>query len=468
VLGVGSGRLAEEIVRQSRCDVIAIDPDAAKVNKLRAAMCDKGLYGSRIAIHTADPKTFRFPPYLASLIVSEDPSVLGDCDAAFVKRLAQSLRPYGGTLAITTPGKSISQTRPGPLPETADWSHRNANAANTGASQDHFLAAPLTRLWFDGSFRWERKPGHVVVRVAGGRLLMKTHRELRAFDVYTGRCLWTVPASSGEMVAVDDAIHLVNGRSLKVLDVAGGEQTAQIDLPKELTRPLANLRIADDRIVGNSGNTLVAMDRSGKLLWKSDREKPIGSIAMGNGSVFCGDAVQRRRGQPEPTDVATTAHDLRSGKQLWRVDGSEARYSEPLDLLVTSRGAFRAKDGEEVWRGPGFGRITHDRLIRGNADEMFVHDLKTGKQLGGMRHWNRRGCTSLRASANLLTSRFRGNAAYVDLESGEITSIWNVRAACSNNLFPANGVLNVPGMTGGCTCNYIPTSQAFVPSSAFE
>jgi hypothetical protein len=67
-----------------------------------------------------------------------------------------------------------------------------------------------------------------------------------------------------------------------------------------------------------------------------------------------------------------------------------------------------------------------------------------------------------------MTTRFMGNASYIDLGSGDITSIWNVRAACSNNLFPANGVLSVPNLSGGCTCNYQPMSQAFVPAAALE
>jgi len=74
----------------------------------------------------------------------------------------------------------------------------------------------------------------------------------------------------------------------------------------------------------------------------------------------------------------------------------------------------------------------------------------------------------LRASSNLLTARYLGNAAYIDLPSGRITSIWNVRTACSNSLFPADGVLCNPDLSGGCTCNYMPVSQGFASSSAFE
>ena len=82
--------------------------------------------------------------------------------------------------------------------------------------------------------------------------------------------------------------------------------------------------------------------------------------------------------------------------------------------------------------------------------------------------WVRRGCTGLRASANLITTRFRANSSYIDLATRSITPIWNIRPGCNNNLYPANGVLNIPNITGGCECNYTPNSQAYVPTSVIE
>ena len=38
----------------------------------------------------------------------------------------------------------------------------------------------------------------------------------------------------------------------------------------------------------------------------------------------------------------------------------------------------------------------------------------------------------------------------------------------NNNLFPANGVLSVPNLTGGCTCNYTPTSLSFAPQAVLD
>ena len=502
VLGIGTGRLAEELVRQSRCDVIAVDPDADKVARLREQFHQAGLYGTRIAVYVGDPVSYPFPPYLASLIVSEDPALLGDAvDQTFVKRLFRRLRPYGGTAclpmsaqkreafaaaasACELAGAAVRQTdrlvwltRQGALPDSANWSHHGANAANTGASQDRFLKAPLGRLWFDGSFRWNRVPGTTAVRVVGGRVLVKAATKLYAIDVYTGRHLWQAavppsPGADGGMVAMEDAIYLSSGKSCLVLDPATGRETGQLDLPDGVEGRWSSIRAAGDYLVGASGNHLVCMNRhSGEMLWKHRCERTVGSIALGGGKVFSVDFVNRRRGAPEPDTSGMTAQafDARTGKPLWQIPANtEVRYSEPLDLVVTSSGVYRAKDGSRVWNAGHAWPITEDLLLSGNSERFTTYDLLAGTKSEQELTWFKRGCTLLRASSNLLTTRFQGNAAYVDLSTGQITSIWNVRAACSNNLFPANGVLNLPNLSGGCTCNYMPISQAFVPTWVLE
>ena len=500
-LGIGTGRLAEELIRQSQCDVIAVDPDADKVGKLRQQFERAGLYGSRIAIYVGDPASYPFPPYLASLIVSEDPAALNAAsDPAFVKTLFHCLRPYGGTACLAIPdagrnafveqataaelpGGAVRQTEPfvlvsrqGALPEAANWSHDGANAANTGASQDRFLKPPLARLWFDGSFRWFRTPGTTTVRITHGRVFIKSQR-LQAVDVYTGRHLWEAALPpfhnpGGEIVAVDDAVYLTAGQSCLVLDPATGTRTGRIDLPAEVAGRWSHVRVAGDLLVGAAGKHLLCIDRrSGRVLWRKQRERNIGCIALGGGKVFCADVVTKRRGEPQPdlSGVTAGAFDASSGELLWEITGaSELRYNEPLDLLVTSGGVYRAKDGTRIWNPGAPWPVTGDKLLSGNSDRFLTYDLLTGTKTSEDLRWNRRGCTSLRAGATLLTTRFQGNAAYVDLASGQITSIWNVRAACSNNLFPANGVLNLPNLSGGCTCNYMPISQALVPLSEIE
>ncbi len=497
VLGIGSGRLIEELVHQSRCDVIAVDEDARKIANLRQKFCRAGLNGSRVTLLVGDPTSYPYPPYFASLMVTENRAALGDdFDRRFADALVHCLRPYGGTACLTLPaaergklvaavsgaelagvtaleaGDSVIVTRKGPLPESSDWSHNGANAANTGASRDRFVKAPLSRLWFDGSFRWIKAPGATIVRVAGGRVFIGAGN-LQAIDVYTGRHLWQVatpPARPSEdgMVVVEDAIYLASGKSCAVLNPANGEKIGEINLPSDIGAPWSIIRVTGDRLVGACGNTVVCINRgSGSLVWKRDRESKIGCLALGADKVFCADFVAKRPGE-KPPEVGVEALDLRTGKVLWQAKGGgEIRYSEPCDLLCSSSGVFRGEDGTRV-SDTAVSLVVDDKLICGAPDQVVVLDARTGAKIGEQLKWNRRGCTILRGSSNLLTTRYLGNASYIDLATRQITSIWNVRAACSNNLFVANGVLNAPGLTLGCTCNYLPISQALVPSTVVD
>jgi hypothetical protein len=206
--------------------------------------------------------------------------------------------------------------------------------------------------------------------------------------------------------------------------------------------------------------------RNGELVWKEKLEKRIGCLALGGGKVFCADYVKPERNQ-KPPDVSIAALDAKTGKVLWQATGgSVIRYSEGFDLLCSSNGVFQGSDGSKV-RNTGVYMIAGDKLIAGSKNQVAILDPQTFTKVGEKK-WNLRGCTRLRGGANLLTTRFMGNAAYMDIETGNITSIWNVRAACANNLFPANGILNVPNLSGGCTCNYMPVSQAFVPQSVIS
>ena len=498
VLGVGTGRLAEELVRQSRLQVIAVDADARKVDRLRRKFQQAGQYGTRVTVLVGDTASYPLPPYLASLVVSEDPGALGnDFARRFADALIYCLRPYGGTACFVLPddkqreflkavsgsemagakvreaGDFVLVTHEGALPDSADWSHGGADAANTGASRDRSVKPPLARLWFDGSFRWFRTPNSSVVRVTGGRLFIHADK-LYAIDVYTGRLLWqtdtfTARPSDDRMVAVEDAVYLASGTTCARFDPATGRRTGKIDLPSPVAASWTHIRVAGDSLVGAAGPCVVCLNRrDGGLIWRHDRQRKVGCLALGGGKVFCADVAVKPQGKKPIPDVPIEALDASTGKVLWQTTGgSEVRYYEPLDMLCTSRGIFAGSDGARV-RDTAVSLIAGDRLISGGAEQVAVIDPKTGARIGKELKWRRRGCTSLRASANLLTTRFMGNAACIDLATGQITSFWNVRAACSNNLFAADGVFNMPNLTGGCTCNYLPVSQAFVPRAVIE
>ncbi|MFB3891359.1 MAG: PQQ-binding-like beta-propeller repeat protein [Phycisphaerae bacterium] len=215
LLGIGNGRLAEELVSQSRMHVVALDADAAKVDALRRKMNAQGFYGQRLAAMAGDPLAFKLPPYFANLIVSEDAAL-----SAQAPKLYNSLRPYGGAMCLATDTaghdaltKAVAElrlenaqlrrdgnlsvlVRAGPLAGAGSWTHQSCDAGNTLVSSDKLVRLPLGVLWFGGPSNKGVLPRHghgPSPQVLGGRLFIEGPDSMRAVDVYTGRLLWEVP-----------------------------------------------------------------------------------------------------------------------------------------------------------------------------------------------------------------------------------------------------------------------------------
>ncbi len=289
MLGLGTGGLAEELVRASKLHVIAISPDAERVSMFRRRMQDAGLYGIRVAAHVGDPVEYPLPPYLARLVVSEDLRAAGiDRDDHFVKSVFRALRPYGGMAClpidvkrlggmvkpnqlerglparIERPGRPRSAivksagkgwsllVREGALPGAADWTHNYGDAGNSVVSKDRRVKLPLGLLWFGGPPNDEVLPRHghgPSPQVAAGRLFIEGRNMLRALDIYTGRLLWQKDLpdlgkfydntnhqpGAGEIgsnyVSLEDAVYVVYGRVILELDPADGETRREFKLP---------------------------------------------------------------------------------------------------------------------------------------------------------------------------------------------------------------------------------------------
>ena len=276
-LGIGRSRLIQELLNRSDLRIIAIDPDPKKVDAFRRSMDALGLYGRRVAARVGDPFDFPFPPYLASLIVSEDLAAAGfDPNASRAPRIFAPLRPYGGAAFLRATGDRAAAVlkwakganlenarlsrsagfvvieRPGALPGSADWTHQNADAANTLVSAESRIKAPLGLLWFGGPANDKVLPRHghgPSPQVIDGRLLIQGPNMLRAVDVYTGRVLWerefrdlgkfydntSHQAGAGEIggnyVSMQDGIYVVRPRSCLRLDPATGKTTKEFILP---------------------------------------------------------------------------------------------------------------------------------------------------------------------------------------------------------------------------------------------
>jgi hypothetical protein len=220
VLGLRDGRLVEELVHQSELSIIGVDADADKVSALRRRLDDAGWYGTRVSLLVANPMLAGFPPYLASLVVSErERGPISEENRGFTEALYRSLRPYGGTACFSVPkgeredlaGKLRGRKLPGAGVKTAGdlvlLSRQGPLAGSTDytggwSSLDTRVRAPLGVLWFgDSVARFKRAPPPMFV---GG--IMISHDKIwrnwitgkrppyaltepAYMDVYTGRLM---------------------------------------------------------------------------------------------------------------------------------------------------------------------------------------------------------------------------------------------------------------------------------------
>ena len=561
VLGIGNGRLIEELIRQSRLHVVAIDEDAKKVREFRDRMAAAGLYGERCAAILDDPLAANLPAYVANLIVSETIDPAEDGLAA----LYRSLRPYGGIACLALPdaghraaeavvaagklaraklgreGGLTTLVREGALPGADDWTHQYANAAQTVVSGDQRVKAPFGVLWFGGPSHEGILPRHghgPSPQVAGGRLFIEGADKLRAVDVYTGRLLWEREMKgfgeyyditdhfpgAGEIgsnyVSLPDRIYAVYGPRILELDTRNGKTLREFQLPPAVpgepspfwghaavsgdfliatSTPVAadgkketatgdtkaGAGIPTTRFASGSRRLVVFDRRSGEKLWERAAEFNFrhNNIAVSGDRVFCVDRLTperlaglARRGIPMRGQPALYALDLKTGEVLWEtrenVFGTFLNYSAEHDVLLQGGSAYRDRaadetksglmalrgsDGSVLWHDPeleynGPCLLWRDRVLT-NGHNGFGLELLTGRKTGW--EFSRMyGCNTAIGSRHLMTFR-SGAAGFCDLANDSGTgNLGGFKSSCTNNLIPADGVLNAPDYTRTCTCAY--------------
>ena len=497
VLGVGSGRLAEELVRQTKLRVIAVDEDAKKIDSLRSRWDAAGLYGSRLSAFAGDPLDSGLPPYLANLIVSEDIRSAGLASGAkFAEKVFFSLRPYGGVACLPARAKDHAAfveavkraglagadvrrldgftllSRCGALPGSDAWSHEYANAAETQASRDDLVKAPLGVLWFGGPSSRQaiahKKSANPIPRVAGGRMYVEGDNMLHAFDAYSGRMLWRADfpgrgqSAKTHLVVTRDVVYLVDRQKLLALDARTGKPLPGFRFA-EVGRWGA-LKVWKDYLIAPVDDHLTVADRhNGKVHWRRE-SGAVSAVVVGKGTVFCADS-------------SLSALAIADGEEIWSkpLRAGQLAYGEAADVLIVNESAaLRGKDGKPLWgtlssrsRGGRYRSVLLKDMILTNSQrrKLFAPiDVRTGETVMQEDPWTGKlhalnfsrshGCGGVLGSEHLLMFR-SSTAALLDLDSRSGTSNFGgFRSGCVPNLVAADGLLNAPTNLKGCTCNF--------------
>ncbi len=314
-LGIGSGRLIEELIKQTNLHIVVVDSNAEKRDKFCLQMDRLGFYGTRVSVVEGNPTSASLPPYFANLIICEETSVVQQlANPKMLAHIFQSLRPFGGVLAFSTSAESHQQIekgieenpnnfaggklsrqnsltllrREGALPKSAQWTHQYGDATNTLVSKDHLVKAPLGVLWFGGPSNDKVLPRHghgPSPQVAGGRLIIEGPDMLRAVDVYTGRVHWEKEligvgdyynvtahfSGAGEVgsnyVTLPDSVYVIHGQELLELDAATGTTAYAYQLPKNASKDSSAwgfLAVAGNQLVATSSPVKIAGGSSSK------------------------------------------------------------------------------------------------------------------------------------------------------------------------------------------------------------
>lgn len=392
-LACGDGLLALELAHRTKLQIYCVEKDPSKVEAARKLFDSAGFYGVRVTVHQADPTSVPYPNYFADLVVSgrsvtEGP---GEISSAEVQRM---LCPTGGIACFSSPG-AMQQIARRPIKGAGNWTHQNADAANTLCSDDTLVHGPLKMLWFrDTDFvmsnRHNRGPAPLIYK---GCMFTEGLNALRATNIYNGRTLWEfslkdilLPYHRGESsvgVAWTGSNFCVGGNRVYVhsrdkcfcLDIKTGRKTAELKpplLPSGKHGKWGYIAYKENTLFGTLVNEkyivkgwaskwdtsdqftesmlFFAMDSlTGKIKWTFEPEHSIrhNAIAIGGGCVYLID---------RPYAPADEYFDMAGGKNEAKQRAAASGKSEEEELLRLRKhptGRLLALDtetGEVLWK----------------------------------------------------------------------------------------------------------------------
>jgi outer membrane protein assembly factor BamB len=449
-VGAGEGEWTASLRPTDSYMVQGLEQDAGKVDRARAALRAKGVYGP-VSVERFDGEHLPYIDNFVNLLVSED---LGAVTLDEVRRV---LVPEG-VAYFQKDGTWTKIVKPRPS-EIDDWTHYFHGPSGNAVAQDSVVAPPARMQWV-GSPRWSRHHDRMASMSAlvsgGGRIFyimdegsrvsiqLPSHWKLIARDAFNGTVLWSreIPKWHNQLWPLKS----VPSQLARRLVVAGDKLfvTMSIEGPMECLDATSGKTLhifkgseQTEEIIVENGTAFV-LTREGK--WELDEYLPkhnVGDQARVR-TEFVWDATPR----------TIKAYDAEKGSLLWEKKDKIA----PITMSV-AEGCLVYHDGEDVvcldrdtgqekWRSEKASRRTlipfnfAPRLViyedvvlyAGGDGKMKGYDLKSGKTLWESTH-DRSGYESLQDllvvgglvwSAPLTSSGDSGTYTGRDPHTGEV------------------------------------------------
>ncbi|MCH9790303.1 MAG: PQQ-binding-like beta-propeller repeat protein, partial [Planctomycetes bacterium] len=189
-LGANNAQLALELARLSKFQIYVVMQDADKAATAREMLHDAGVYGSRVAVHLADPNQTPYSKNFANLIVCSS-SLQNQMSPKLLKEARRLQRPYGGQLCQGPLEKMQVETKT-ELKGAGSWTHQYSNATNTVNSDDEIVKGPLKMYWYrDMDFQIPNRHGQGPAPLVNrGVMVVGGLHGLCGLDAYNGHTLW--------------------------------------------------------------------------------------------------------------------------------------------------------------------------------------------------------------------------------------------------------------------------------------
>ncbi|MHC4916995.1 MAG: outer membrane protein assembly factor BamB family protein, partial [Planctomycetota bacterium] len=481
VVGETDGRLTAALAKGSRMYVQGCTKNAASLATARKALVDTGVV-ARSSLVLREEAGLPYADNLVNLVVAPNlgsagvkveevlrvlapggAAVLGGAsgaDAAVKKAGVKDVKSSGGLLVFTKPLD----------PDMGEWTHMKAGADQSYTNSDK-VVGPWKELRWIGDPRWgalyASYGGFVSAR---GRIYYKECRRagggsqwhLVCRDAYNGSELWRensgpvqrrITQYQDHTLCCDESrVYLVEDKVLVARDGLTGKRLKEYPgfSPKTVTSAGPVL------LASNRSGCAAFHKESGKLLWKrKSRGHPasdgataylveggtLEAVDLVSGAPKCRGAIT---GMPAQVSQAFIVEVKHKGEVAYVV--ARERY-KPFGMVS----AHDAKTGSQLWKRDG--KFTHgvlpfedevwcmNRDNKNKVDNMYVLKLdpRTGKEI---RKYQAKGsvmgkCWSARASKNYI---MYSNGWYLERKSDTSMGHASTRSPCQLGQHPANGL----------------------------